>query len=110
MKLDEYQAEAARTAPALTMAEGLTCAALGICGEGGEFADLVKKWGYQGHPLDTDKIVKELGDVLWYVALAATTLRMTLSEVAEANVTKLRARYPDGFSSDASVNRTHEAE
>ncbi len=106
MHLDEYQREALRTADALTDdPDRLICAALGLTGESGEFADIVKKVAYQGHPLDKVKAIKELGDVLWYVALGAAALGVGLDEVAAANVEKLRKRYPDGFSAERSVNR-----
>jgi NTP pyrophosphatase (non-canonical NTP hydrolase) len=78
---------------------------LGLVGESGEVVDLIKKHVYHGHPLDSDKLLKELGDVLWYVAALATALDVELSEVAAKNIAKLTARYPEGFSSEASMNR-----
>lgn len=79
--------------------------ALGLAGEAGEAADLIKKHLFHDHPLDRDKLRDELGDVLWYVATLARTLELDLSEVAERNVEKLRARYPEGFSAARSRNR-----
>lgn len=103
MTFEEYQKLAMRTAnPACV---DLSNAALGMCGEAGEFADCVKKHLYQGHTLDQAKLAREAGDVLWYVALACEALGLTMEEVASRNVEKLRQRYADGFSHAASVNR-----
>ena len=101
MNLDNYQHNAART---LGDAD-LRILALGLCGEAGEAAEIVKKHMGHGHDLDVDNLAKELGDVLWYVAALATALDVNLSQVAQANVAKLRARYPDGFSEERSRNR-----
>lgn len=104
--LDEYQRLALRTAGAHpTTEDALKCWALGIAGEAGEVADLVKKALYHGHGVDRAKIGRELGDELWYVAVAANALGFTLAEIAQMNVDKLRERYPDGFSQDRSRQR-----
>lgn len=100
--LDFYQQLANRTAPCENQ---LATFALGVVGEAGEVADLVKKHIGHGHPLDVEKLKLELGDVLWYVAGLATLLDVTLSEVATANIAKLEKRYPNGFSTEASMNR-----
>lgn len=68
-------------------------------------ADIIKKHIGHGHPLDTEKVHKELGDVLWYVAVLARRIGSTLEDVAASNVEKLRKRYPEGFSSERSINR-----
>ncbi len=78
---------------------------LGLAGEAGESADLIKKYVFHGHMLDRDKIKKELGDVLWYIAQLAKDLDVNLSEIAELNIKKLEKRYGDGFSIEKSVNR-----
>lgn len=104
--LDQYQALALRTAGSHpTTDDALKCWALGIAGEAGEVADLVKKALYHGHGVDRVKIAKELGDELWYLAAAAHALGFTLSEIAGMNIEKLRARYPEGFSEERSVHR-----
>lgn len=103
----QYQRDAARTEnKMLTDNDQLICAALGLTGESGEFADIVKKWRFQGHDFDRVKAEKELGDVLWYLALAASAMGISLESVAEGNIKKLRERYPGAFSPAASVNRT----
>jgi NTP pyrophosphatase (non-canonical NTP hydrolase) len=110
---DLYQGLALRTASAESTATPLTlldAAALGLSGESGEIADHVKKILYHGHPLDDatrDKIAKELGDILWYCALGAKGIGMTLAEIAVMNVAKLEKRYPEGFSTENSLNRPH---
>jgi len=104
--LDGYQEAASRTAPmALTQEMRLATFAMGLAGEAGEVVDLLKKHLGHGHPLDTEKLCKELGDVLWYVAALAGFFELKLSEVAQANVEKLKARYPAGFSPEASQQR-----
>lgn len=109
---DEYQFEALRTAvqPA-TYAERefqLSGFGLGIAGEAGEVADYLKKVLHHGHPADADKVKKELGDVLWYTAIIAARFNLSLSEVARANIDKLRVRYPNGWTSEDSINRRPE--
>lgn len=110
--LNQYQEEALRTARVneADKCEPLDLArdALGVAGEAGEVADLIKKVVGHGHPIDPDKVKKELGDVLWYVAVLAHRVGFTLEEVAQANVDKLRKRYPDGFDPERSKNRTGE--
>ena len=80
-------------------------ALMGLCGESGEAIDLLKKHRFQGHPLDTEKLKKELGDVAWYLAEAAQGLNVPLSEILQGNLNKLHGRYPNGFSSERSMHR-----
>jgi NTP pyrophosphatase (non-canonical NTP hydrolase) len=106
MNFNEYQTAANRTRNHdLSKRDVLTMTGLGLGGEAGECADLVKKHVFHGHDLDREKVVKELGDVMWYVAVMASECGIPLEEVAEKNIAKLKARYPDGFSSEASRNR-----
>lgn len=80
---------------------------LGLSGESGECADLVKKHLFQGHLLDREKLVLELGDVLWYIAETASGLGVSLEEVASRNLEKLHRRYGGNrFSAERSKNRT----
>ena len=110
---DEYQELALRTAsPTSTESKlaMLNSAALGLSGESGEIADHVKKIIYHGHPLDDptrDKIAKELGDILWYCAMGSRGIGLGLGEIARMNVEKLKKRYPEGFSTENSLNRPH---
>ncbi len=75
---------------------------LGLCGETGETADLVKKWAYHSHDLDLVKIKKELGDIQFYVALCSSAIDELLEDVAQANVDKLSVRYNSGFTVEES--------
>ena len=107
MTINEYQAAALRTAQTeqLTANELLLNSALGLCGESGEVADIVKKFRFQGHDLDFEHIAKELGDVAWYLAVGAYAIGLDLESIFRMNKEKLEARYPDGFSTDHSLHR-----
>ncbi len=106
MNLADYQQLAARTMGPRTHEQQLANAALGLAGEAGEVADMMKKHLFHQHPLDREAMVKELGDCLWYVAAAATALGIELEEIGAGNIEKLRRRYPEGFSAERSLNRT----
>lgn len=106
MDFSTYQKLAARTAsPAADMEKRRLIAALGLTGEAGEVAELIKKEIGHGHPADAQKIAKEVGDVLWYAALLATLYELDLGSIAAANIEKLRTRYPEGFSTEDSLER-----
>lgn len=105
MTMREYQGLAARTCGQADWRDAILMACLGLAGEVGEFVDLIKKQRFHGHGEDVLKLGNELGDVLWYVAAAATALGFDLGAVAENNINKLRKRYPEGFSSEASQRR-----
>ena len=106
MTVNEYQKLAMTTLNNdLDKKEILTNSVMGLCGESGEACDIVKKHLFHGHELDRDALIKELGDVAWYLAEAATALNIPLEEVFERNIEKLKKRYPEGFSSEKSINR-----
>lgn len=106
LKMNEYQALAQVTAGAGGDGEKrLMVAALGLTGEAGEFADQVKKKVAHGHTISLEEMADELGDVLWYIAEAASSLGLTLDDIAAGNVVKLAIRYPEGFSQERSINR-----
>lgn len=108
MTPNEYQELAIRTASKKTMSTTdhmINTGALGLTGEAGEVSDLVKKYLYHGHTLEFDKVKKELGDVLWYVALTAKAIGVPLEDVMIANIEKLKKRYPDGFEVEKSLHR-----
>ena len=92
--------------PELSKKDVLINAVMGLCGESGEAIDIVKKHLHQGHELDQDKLVKELGDIAWYLAEAAYALDIPLDDVLQRNIDKLRARYPEGFDTEKSIHRT----
>lgn len=106
LSMKQYQQLAARTAGAGEEGERRQIiAALGLAGEAGEFANLVKKMTAHGHPTSADELADELGDVLWYLSEAVTACGLDLETVAQMNVDKLRRRYPQGFSQARSINR-----
>ena len=103
----EYQCLAMTTLnPELTRKDVLVNAVMGLCGESGEAIDIVKKHLHQGHPLDHEKLIKELGDIAWYLAEAAHALDTDLDTIFESNIAKLKARYPAGFDTEKSIHRT----
>ena len=107
MTVNDYQRLAMTTLnPALSQKDILINGVMGLCGESGEAIDIVKKWLAQGHDLDKEKLAKELGDIAWYLAETATALDLSLEDVFAANIEKLRKRFPEGFDSERSINRT----
>lgn len=106
MKINEYQKLAMTTLnPKLDKKDVLINGVMGLCGESGETIDIVKKHLAQGHELDKDKIIDELGDVAWYLAETAYALDTDLETVLTKNIEKLKKRYPEGFDSNKSINR-----
>lgn len=107
MTINEYQQLALRTESYMNndfnrILQGV----MGLAGESGECVDLVKKHIFQGHSLDSEHLMKELGDVAWYLAITADSIGYTLEEVLETNIKKLESRYPDGkFEAGKSINR-----
>jgi len=103
---NEYQKLAMTTLnPSLDKKDVLVNGVMGLCGESGEAIDIVKKYLHQGHELDKDQLIKELGDIAWYLAETAYALDIDLDEVLEQNIAKLKARYPEGFDSQRSIHR-----
>lgn len=127
MELNEYQQLALRTAPErgrnfafdrpVTTLLGEHCnnvdlmhAALGLASEVGEVCDALKKAWMHGRPLDHVNIAEEIGDVLWYLAIAARGAGVNLEKCAERNIRKLRTRYPEKYSDENSAERDIDAE
>lgn len=109
MTINEYQKLAMTTLnPKLDKKDVLINGVMGLCGESGEAIDIVKKHLAQGHELDREHLIKELGDVAWYLAETATALDVTLEEVLRQNIEKLKKRYPQGFEVEKSVGRQEE--
>ncbi len=109
MEINDYQRLAMTTLnPALDKRDVLINSVMGLCGESGEAIDVVKKWLAQGHELDRARLAKELGDVAWYLAEAATALDIPLEDILRANLDKLKARYPEGFSARNSIERAED--
>jgi len=120
MELENYQKLAMRTndgkcterlmncqrrcSPQLDMG-GMLNACLGLSGEVGELNDMIKKWIFHGHDLSYSEVEKEIGDVMWYVAMMCESFGFNLAEIAQKNINKLIERYPEGFSEYASQHR-----
>lgn len=85
-------------------------AAMGMVTESAEFMDALKKHAIYGKPIDEVNLKEELGDKLWYVALAVNTLNTTFGLIMEQNIRKLKKRFPDNFTEEAALTRNLEAE
>lgn len=111
MNASHYQALAARTLidrPDFAVTDDqlmIAWNAIGLAGEAGEIMELVKKGIFHQHGLDTEKMHKELGDLLWYVAALCTKLGFSMDDIMIANIEKLRTRYPNGYNSQDSQRR-----
>lgn len=80
-------------------------ACFGLSGEVGEMNDMIKKWVFHEKELDETHLKKELGDVMWYVAMMCHAMGWDLDDVLQMNVDKLIARYPEGFDVIKANNR-----
>ena len=117
MNPNEYQTLASRTEPGyesnvrstLKLANEtnleLTHASFGIMSEAGEFADALKKHIIYDKPLDVTNLKEELGDLLWYIALAHSALGINMEDTMQANIAKLKVRYPGKFTTGHASER-----
>ena len=106
LSANDYQRQAMTTLnPKLSRKDVLLNGVMGLCGEAGEAIDLVKKHLHQGHPLDKERLAKELGDIAWYLAETAYALDLPLETILRGNLEKLKKRYTEGFSSEQSIHR-----
>lgn len=105
MTFGEYQKQSARTISDNISPVEILTAAVGLCGEAGECADYVKKMVSHGHVANKQKLADEVGDVLWYCAALCTYYHIDMDAAARQNIWKLKQRYPDGFSHEASRGR-----
>jgi NTP pyrophosphatase (non-canonical NTP hydrolase) len=80
-------------------------ASMGLATEAGEFVDAMKKWLFYGKDPGRANLEEELGDILWYVALAADELGVTFEDLMKKNDAKLEARYGPAFSEEKAINR-----
>ena len=109
MQFDEYRDLAGRTAVSVTDENyhpQLAMCGLGVSGEAGEITDEIKKICFHDHKIDKQQLMKEMGDVLWYLAHLCRILGVSFDEVAQMNIDKLKKRYPNGFEKERSINRT----
>ena len=118
MNFEEYQKQAMRTndgkcTDRLRLAANCTAAdfgavinaSLGLSGEVGELNDMIKKAVFHGHPLNTEHLEKEIGDIMWYVAMMCESFGFDMAVIAQMNIDKLKARYPEGFDTERSLHR-----
>lgn len=106
MTFNRYQRLASRTAKSTETDRNLMANfALGLSGEAGETADLIKKYRFHDHPLNLGHLSEELGDVIWYASQLANLANIDFNEIAEHNISKLTKRYPKGFNSEDSLKR-----
>lgn len=111
-----YQGEVERTGSCVPegdtarFMQELSLCGMGVSGEAGEVTDLLKKVVHHGRPFDDvrSKLILEMGDVLWYLAHLANVMGVDLGDVAQANIDKLRARFPHGFTREDSVAKRDE--
>ena len=107
MTINEYQKLAMTTLnKELSDRDILIIGVMGLCGESGEAIDIVKKHLAQGHDLDKAHLAEELGDIAWYLAEVVTVLGYDLEDILQANIDKLRKRFPEGFEVERSIYRT----
>jgi NTP pyrophosphatase (non-canonical NTP hydrolase) len=109
MQANTYQEEMKKfisSIPCKPEQSTLITSALGLTGEAGEYADLIKKVVFHGKELDREHAIKELGDVCWYIALACHALGVNFEDVLQTNIDKLSARYSSGhFTVEEANNR-----
>ena len=106
MKIEEYQRQSKRTLPTnFSDVELIKNMCFGLGGETGEVLDIFKKYFYQGHSLDKNMIIDELGDIMFYIVNLCTLLDISIINVLEHNIEKLNKRYPRGFETERSINR-----
>ena len=104
MKANEYQELASRTIGKISSLSQERHALHGMVSEIGELHGIYQKT-YQGHFLDKEHAKKELGDLLWFIAEYCTANKWELEEIIQMNIDKLKARYPNGFEAERSLNR-----
>lgn len=104
--IEEYQHRAMRTAKDMGSEElNLVHAAMGLSSDAGEFVDCIKKHVIYGKPLDLENAIEELGDCLWFIALASVHLQASFQEIMQANIDKLAKRYPDKYTDELAAQR-----
>lgn len=110
--MQDYIKQAIRTESTINdpVIRRLEHAAIGICTEGGELLDALKKVIFYGKELDTTNMKEEVGDILWYLAILCDALGTDFDTEMQRNIAKLKARYPQKFTSENALNRDLEKE
>ena len=101
---DYYKAALRTVNPQLTVQEARNHALHGIASECGEIHGLYQKV-YQGHEISKERVMDEMGDLMWFVMELCYAEKIDPEEVLEYNIHKLMTRYPDGFSTERSLHR-----
>lgn len=115
MTPNEYQQLALRTENTPATIDGaqvmrLLHGAIGLCTEAGELQDMLKKHLFYGAPLDLVNVVEEIGDLLWYAAIALDAAGSSMDDAMRINISKLQVRYPSKFTAAAAMTRDLAAE
>lgn len=113
MQFYEYQKLAERTEKARPVSDisarllsyRLQHAILGLSSEIGELADAVKKYVIYEKEIDSENIIEEVGDILWYLSIVCNTMNFSMEEAAQANIEKLKKRYPDRYTNQDALER-----
>ena len=106
MEIKEFQLKSTRTLNMeLSKEQLISNMIFGANGELGEVTDILKKHLFHYHKLDQGHLAEEIGDVMFYLVNLATLFNFNMEDILQANVDKLKKRYPDGFTAKASVER-----
>lgn len=106
MTFEMYQELAARTInQRLSLDKQADHALHGMSSEIGELHGIYQK-EYQGHETDEEHLKRECGDLLWFIAEYCTAMGWDMGDIAEMNIQKLIARYPEGFEEERSLFRS----
>lgn len=114
MNLKKYSKEAARTNAPMNenVVEertydilGCTHMVMGMTTEVGELVDVFKKNLAYEKPIDWVNVKEEVGDLMWYIVNFCNINGFDINEILQTNIDKLRARFPDKFSTERAVNR-----
>ena len=103
MEIINYQLESTRT---MKFDENvLMHCCMGMAGETGEVVDLIKKSVFYNKPIDKEKVAEEIGDIMFYIVNLATSLNLSMSDILQGNVDKLKKRFPNGFTESDAIRR-----
>ena len=107
MDFNEYMQEVQRTSSVMLdgSKEAIYMTGLGLMGEVGEYAEIIKKGFFHGHPIMHQDVIEELGDILWYWTACCKVMGIDPLHVINYNIQKLHIRYPNGFDTERSINR-----
>lgn len=106
MNIKEFQETSKRTMnKELNLEETISNMVFGLVGETGEVVDALKKGMFQGHMIDRNNLVEEMGDIMFYIVNLASVLGLSMEDILEHNHQKLLKRFPEGFNIEDSINR-----